>query len=171
MGTGECLDRALPCPLADPVFIRSLVVLLFISLLAGCRTTPHLPPVNLSSPGWQVRHGQAVWVARQEAPEIAGELTVGLHRDGRGYLHFLKVPIPFVSAQSGPEGWQIEFIPQDRKFAGRGAPHRRFGWLMLLKALQEDSLPKGWEFSSEPGGDWKLSNRSTGEMISGFLNP
>src|SRR4030095_2800907 len=89
----------------------------------SCRTLPPLPPVNLSEPGWTLRQGQAVWRNRREAPEIVGEILYARHRDGRTLLQFTKNPLPFVTARtSADDSWQIEFVPQRRRFRGKGTP-------------------------------------------------
>ncbi len=89
---------------------------------------------------------------------------------GRAFIQFLKNPLPLVTAQIGPEAWQIEFIPEKRHFGGRGVPPRQLFWLHLLRALQQARLPAGVEFGSTPEGGVRIEDKQTGQSITLFLN-
>src|SRR3989442_1149973 len=93
--------------------------------LAGCRAVPLLPSVDLAAPGWTVREGQAVWRARREAPEIAGEILMAANPDGRALVQFTKTPFPFVIARTAMDAWQIEMPTQNKRYSGRGQPPAR----------------------------------------------
>jgi hypothetical protein len=144
---------------------------LLLFSVAGCCTSRQMQPVNLSEPGWRVREGQGLWQPSAHRPEVAGELLVALHADGRCFLQFAKTPYPVVSAQTGPEHWQIEFPPQKMAFAGGGLPPGRFGWLHLCRALAGEKLPREWSFQASPEGNWRLENARTGETLKGYLTP
>src|SRR5262245_42929000 len=105
-----------------------ILALLLPFCLAGCLTGPPLPRVDLSEPGWAVRHGEAVWRARRDAPEIAGEILLATNPDGRVFVQFTKTPFPFVIAQTAPGGWQIESPARNQRYSGRGAPPDRLIW-------------------------------------------
>ena len=162
----------------------------------GCRTMAPLPPVNLSEPGWTLRQGQAVWKAKREAPDLAGELLLATHPDGRALLQFTKTPLPFVTVQLSGESWQIEFPPQQRRFAGTERPPARLLWVHLAESLSppwpettaganhsnatsprlrdnrsRQPLPEALHFERTDEHSWTLENRDSGESISGFLNP
>ncbi len=141
-----------------------------ILLPVGCRTAP-MAPLNLSQPGWKLREGQAVWRSGQRAPEIAGELQLAIHADGRVWLQFTKTPIPFVVAQSSPTHWQIQFVPQNRSFSGPGKPPVRLAWLQLARAISGATAAPVWSWQAKPDGSWRLENPSSGEMIAGYLAP
>ena len=111
-----------------------------------------------------------MWRSKKEAPEIAGEVILATNNNGRAFVQFLKNPLPLVTAQIEPEGWQIEFIPEKRHFAGRGMPSRRLLWVHLLRALQQARLPSGVEFESIPEGGVRIENKQSGESITLFLN-
>jgi len=110
--------RALPSRGAAQLFFKSLWPLLAFFLLAGCRTATPLSPVNVQEPGWNVQQGQAVWRSRRNAPEIAGELVVAMHPDGRSLVQFTKTPLPFVVAQATIDSWQVQFVPQNKVYSG-----------------------------------------------------
>src|SRR5439155_15039375 len=80
---------------------HSSMILFSCFLLAlcvpACRMLPPLPSVNLAEPGWTVHEGQAIWRPKRDAPEIAGEILVATHQDGRALVQFTKTPFPFVS--------------------------------------------------------------------------
>lgn len=137
---------------------------------ASCRTFPPLPAINLNEPGWTLRQGQAVWRSKRDAPEIAGEILFATHPDGRTMLQLTKNPLPFVAVQTSGESWQIEFVPQQRRFSGRGVPTTRLLWIHLARALSGRQPPTALTFSqTEPHG-FSLENPKTGESIAGFLN-
>ena len=144
---------------------------LLLALLAtSCQTIPPLPPVNLSEPGWALHQGQAVWRSQADAPEIAGEILFATHGQDRTMLQMTKTPLPFVTVQTRGEEWEIEFVPQQRTFSGRGTPTTRLLWIHLARALNGTKPPAPLEFKqTEPHG-FMLENPKTGEMISGFLN-
>lgn len=132
---------------------------------------PTLPAANFADPGWRVQQGQAVWKARASAPEIAGEVLFGTHRDGRSLLQFTKTPFPIVVAQSVSNRWEIQFVPEARTFRGRGVPPKYFGWLHLASALVAYPLPKGFVFTQPAGSPWRLECQETGEFIEGYFLP
>lgn len=147
----------------------SWLALAIVFAVAGCRTIPPMPAANLSQPGWKLRQGQAIWKTSADAPEIAGELLFAENSDGRTVLQFSKNPIPFVNVQTSNELWQIEFVPQKRNFSGRGEPTRRLVWVHLARAFQGGKTMRAFQFTPGTGGDFTFENRSTGELISGFL--
>jgi hypothetical protein len=53
-----------------------------LALASGCAAPP-LAPIDLAEPGWTVRVSAAVWHPPGNAPELAGELLVASHPDGR----------------------------------------------------------------------------------------
>ena len=84
-------------------------------------------------------------------------------------LQLTKSPLPFVSVQTSGEAWEIEFIPQQRRFSGKGTPTTRLLWIHLARALNGTRPPPSLKFTqSEPHG-FKLENPKTGESITGFL--
>src|SRR5688572_29399594 len=80
------------------------------AILTGCRSLPTQPPMNLGEPGWTIRQGQAAWRPKSDAPDIAGDLLVAMHVDGRSQVQFTKPPLPFVVAQRHANSWQIQFF-------------------------------------------------------------
>ncbi len=143
--------------------------LLGLVLLAACQTTRPLPPVNLGAPGWTLRHGQAVWHVPQGKTEIAGEVLLATRADGEAYAQFTKAALPLVIAQSAPGRWEVTFPPQNKHYAGRGAPPQRLLWLYLPRAAAGGSLPKSWLWRSDARG-WKLENPATGEFLEGYFD-
>ena len=144
--------------------------ILFAVLATSCRTIPPLPPVNLSEPGWTLRQGQALWRSKKDAPEIAGEILFATRAGGQTMLQMTKTPLPFVSVQTRGDEWQIEFVPQQRRFSGKGTPTSRLMWVHLARALSGEKPPEPLKFQqTEPHG-FTLENPKTGESITGFLS-
>jgi hypothetical protein len=149
--------------------ISLLLALAFLFGGMGCATIPPMPPANFSEPGWTLRQGQAVWRVKADAPEIAGEILFATNPDGRTVLQFSKNPIPFVNVQTSNELWRVEFVPQHREFSGKGSPTPRLIWVHLARALQGKKTVRALRFTQGTAGEFTFENRSSGEMISGFL--
>jgi hypothetical protein len=150
---------------------RLALLLAALGALAACRTVPSLPPANFAEPGWTVRQGQAVWRLGKDTPELAGELLVATNRDGRTLVQFTKTPVPFVVAQTTAHAWQVDFVPKNKTYSGRGDPPARVLWLHLARSLDGSPPPKPFAFEKRPEAGWRLENRATGELISGYLAP
>ncbi len=163
--------RLFPAPFPRAHCLRWLVLLLLVNISgAGCRIlSVHIPPANLTEPGWTVHQGQAVWHIPQGKREIAGEVLVASRPDGQAFVQFSKSPFTIATVQSAPEGWSIEFPPQHRHYSGRGAPPKRIIWLYLPRALQGQPLPKDWAWSQDSSG-WRLENHSNGEILEGYFD-
>ena len=146
-------------------------ILCLTLVLSGCRSAPHLPAANLAEPGWKVRSGQAVWISRRAAPEIAGELLAATHPDGRSLAQFTKTPLPLLTAQADTRGWRIESIAERRVFAGHGDPPARWLWLHVASSLAGAKPPEPLRFESLSEGAWRLENAATGESLAGYLSP
>jgi hypothetical protein len=159
-------------PRSHPGAAPFLILLLILSLLvlAGCQTTRPWAPLDLSTPDWSIQHGQIVWQPQSDAPDLAGELILATHPDGRSMVQFSKNPFPILSAQTGPDGWQISFNPENRTVTGRGRPPARFIWLRLPGILEGENPPRNWSFERLDPTSWKLRNRVTGEQLEGYLS-
>ena len=118
-----------------------------------------------------MQEGQALWRPRKGMPEIAGDVILASHPDGRSFLQFAKTPMTLVSIQITPERWLIQFPPKGWSFGGRGRPSTRFAMLHLPGALAGKPLPKGLHFEVKPDQGWRLENTRTGETVEGFLAP
>ena len=138
---------------------------------AGCVSPRVAGPVNLAEPGWQVERGQGIWQPRRQAPELAGELLLARHADGRALVQFMKTPFPTVIARTAAPWWRIEYQPQNRRYAGRGQPPRRCLLLHVPAALQGAPLPAGLVFERLGAGHWRLRNERTGELVEGSFGP
>ena len=145
--------------------------LLILGPMTGCRTAPPQAPFNTAEPGWRLREGQALWRTSRTAPEMAGEIVVATHPDGRAFLQFSKTPLPFVSAQCSGDRWQIDFIPEHRTLTGQGEPSLRLFWLHVLRALGGNPPPPPLELRALENHGWRLSNPSNGESVDAYLNP
>lgn len=135
---------------------------------AGCALLKPLPQADLSEPGWVVHEGQAVWRLPKGKSEIAGEVLVAFRLDGSAFAQFTKSPFPIVVARAAPGRWEIEFPPQNQRYAGRGAPPVRLAWLYLPRVLAGQPPPRNWTWLSDANG-WRLSNRASGESVEGFF--
>jgi hypothetical protein len=148
-----------------------LALLTGLGLFVGCRTTPQTPLFVAEGPGWRVQEGQALWRPGRQYPELAGDLVMATHEDGRCAIQFAKTPLPLVLAQTTRTNWLIEFPPQRMGFRGHRPSPTRFAWLHLSAALAGESLPKALRFQRKPDGGWRLENPRSGEMVEGFLGP
>jgi hypothetical protein len=136
--------------------------------LTGCRSLPPLPKANLSESGWTILEGQAVWRAKKDAPEIAGEILLATNGNSRAFVQFSKTPFPIVIAQTTTNAWQIEAPAQSRRYARSGPPPARVLWLQLPRAFTGLPLPKKWSWKNSAEG-WRLENISTGESLEGYF--
>jgi hypothetical protein len=145
-------------------------MLAILLLAAGCRTA--LPSLfTASGPGWRVEQGQALWRPRHGMPELAGELVIATHPDGRCLIQFSKDPLTLMSAQTTATRWLIQFPPRRMSFSGHHDPPSRFAWLFVHAALSGEPLPARFRFERKPDGGWRLENSGSGETIEGFLAP
>ncbi len=140
-----------------------------VATLAACRSRPPLAPVSLSGPGWTVQQGQAIWRSKSGAPEIAGELMLATHHDGRAVMQFTKTPLPFVVVQTTSNRWQMEFVADNRTYSGRGRPPPELAWLQLPRCLAGTQPANQWNWRTSGDDRWRLENKCTGEIIEGYL--
>jgi hypothetical protein len=141
-----------------------------LALLPACQTVPPPAPVNLSEPGWRVQQGQAVWRAHKDAPEIAGELLVATHGDGRSFVQFTKPPLALVTAQRSRARWHLN-LPPGYDLKGRGEPPPRLVWLHLAPFVRGAEPPARWWSERGAEGSWRLADAHTGETLEGYLAP
>lgn len=147
----------------------ALLCFCIVATFSGCRTAP-LPKINLSEPGWTVRHGQAVWRAAPGVPDIAGDLLLATHSDGRTLIQFTKPPFPMIVAQATPDAWQIESPTQNKRHTGHGTPPASLIWFQLARALGGSTPAPDWAWRRSPD-HWWLLNMVTGESIEGYISP
>ncbi len=140
-------------------------------MLAACRTTPVLPPADLDQPGWMMKHGQALWRPPSGGSGLAGELTAAMRPDGSVLLEFSKTPLTLVVARITPELWELNLVAENRSLSGRGNPPSRSAWLALALALSKRALPRGWIWSVDAAGQWRLENLHTRELLRGYWLP
>ena len=150
----------------DRCRLAAFALLLGLTLVAGCKTAPPLPPADLSSPGWRVQNGQAIWKPGSRHPELVGDLIMATNVDGRAFVQFTKDPFPLATAQTTSERWQINFSGGHRSWRGRGQPPRFFLWFQLPPALRGEELKSPWKFS-HTGDSWRLENPRRGEWLEG----
>jgi len=148
-----------------------LACALLVAGVTGCQTPARLNRIDLAEPGWRVEQGQAIWRLGADRPELAGELTLALHTDGRCFLQFTKTPFALVTAQCSDTRWRIEFPPRRLSFAGSGQPPPRFAWLHLCRALSGRTPSSLWRFDRGGDGGWRLANVRSGETVAGYLVP
>jgi hypothetical protein len=148
------------------------LALIFVAVLAGCRSLPPQPPMDLSEPGWTIRQGQAVWKTRRGGEGVAGDLLVAMHWNGRNVVQFIKPPLPFVAAQSDTNHWQVQFFAQNKTYSGTGRPPERIVWLQLPENLATFVAARrdtDWSITRNRGGTWQFTNHVSGESLDGFL--
>jgi hypothetical protein len=148
--------------------IAPALLALGLSLCLSCRTA-QLPPADFSSPGWQMRQGQAVWRPTKGRPELAGDLLLAVNTNGDYFVQFSKTPFTLATAQMAAGAWRIEFGDGKHSWSGRGPPPRRFAWFQLPRALADGIVAPPWKLTREPDQSWRLENPRTGETLEGYL--
>jgi hypothetical protein len=173
---GVCSQWTAAGPVAPPAAAAGRSGFRWLSLfltgavgLTACQTVPPQKPADLTSPGWIIRRGQAVWRARPGAPELAGELLVATRANGDVFLEFSKPPLQVVVVQATAGAWSIQLATRRRSFRGRGVPPGRSVWLVLPRCLVGQAPPTGWTFQRKPQDGWHLSRASSGELLEGYL--
>jgi hypothetical protein len=149
--------------------LRSLLWLLALLACTGCRSLQPLPKVNVTEPGWTVHDGQAVWRLPHNQREIAGDVLLATGPNDHNFVQFSKSPFSLVIAQSTSTQWEVEFPPQNKHYAGRGAAPLRLIWLYLPRVLAGRAPPKGWIWRQD-NTQWHLENPATGESLEGYFN-
>jgi hypothetical protein len=155
--------------------LNNVLCLLPLSFLAGlivfcgCATTPE-NLFTVSGPGWTVQQGQALWTPRSGAPQIGGDLVLATDGKGSALVQFEKMPMSLVTAQVTPEFWTIRFPQGGGFWKGHQPAPTRTIWLYLPAALAGKPLPEPLHFNQESGGNWRLENVKTGEILEGFLS-
>lgn len=151
--------------------VMTFLLAILVLLATGCRTVSPFAQVDFTDKVWRIEQGQAVWKPGRDNPEIAGDLTVARHPDGRTLAQFTKTPFPFVIAQTSTNAWQIEFVAFNRTLRAPGPPPRRIGWLHLVSCLDGSLPPKSWTFRLLAERQFRFENLSSGESLEGYLNP
>jgi LysM domain-containing protein len=147
---------------------RPFLIFATLAWLTACRTTPLA--VNLDETGWKILQGQAVWKAKEDAPEIAGDLVMATNADGRTFVEFTKDPLPLMVAETSTNSWQIEFVPQNRSLSGRGKPPARLGWLYLAGCMGGLPPPKHWRLQQTHYNRWRMEHPDRGEVLDWLLD-
>lgn len=142
---------------------------LVLAMLTSCRTVSPPLQADLSEPGWVIRQGQAVWSPKPGETDVAGDLLVAMHRDGRSIVQFTKPPLPFVVAQRDTNSWHVQFFAQKKSYSGQGEPPSRIAWLHLPDGLIGRHSDTNWFLARKPDGSWHFENLATEEMLDGFL--
>jgi hypothetical protein len=163
--------RSRQCAIFHPLSSIFACLLLLAPILTSCRTAPPLPAANLSTPGWHVLQGQAVWQPPGNRPELTGDLLLATNVNGNFFLQLTKNPFPLVTAETSGNEWQIEFGADEHPWRGLGKPPTRFGWLQLPRALLDGQTSGSWRFENVTTNTWRLANSRTGESMTGGFFP
>lgn len=124
---------------------------------------------DLSEPGWNVQRGQAVWKPSAGGDEVAGELLVATHPNGRAVVEFSKPPISFVTVVIRNGAWSIS-SPMRGKFSGPGAPPPGILWMQLPHLIGDGKISTRWTLTRD-SESWRLVHETSGETLAGFLAP
>jgi hypothetical protein len=151
--------------------LGALFCFLIAAIVAGCRSVPPLPPIDLSAPGWRVQSGQAIWKPPGDRPELAGNLLLATNANGNFFVQLTKDPFPLVTAESVDGQWQIEFDAAGHFWCGHGEPPARFVWFLFPRALLGANIAGNWHFEAVPTNSWRLDNSQTRETLEGGFYP
>ncbi len=151
--------------------MNSRFLIILLACCAGCATTGHLPPVDISKPGWVLQQGQALWQPPGPRAEMAGDLIMATNATGDFFVQFSKSPFTVATAEFTGGAWQIQFGAGKFHWSGHGAPPARFSWLELPKALSGEALGKRWKFAQKSDGNWRLEDSRSGESLEGRFFP
>jgi hypothetical protein len=151
-------------------FCQAAALCLLLTLTA-CHTPAPLPPADTTQPGWRLLNGQAIWLARQGAKEVAGELLVALGPRRDSLVQFSKTPFPLMTTRVADGAWQIEFGAGARRYGGRGQPPERFVWFVLADALRGGPAAQPWRAEQPESDRWRLTNPRTGERLEVWFSP
>jgi hypothetical protein len=150
---------------------RAMALLAVLVAASSCRTVQPLPPADLSSPGWHVLQGQAVWKPSRYQDEMTGDLLLATNASGDYYVQLTKDPFQVVNAEVLNGEWQIQFEGGKYDWRGRGAPPPRFLWFQLPRAILGDRPAGDWRFENVSSNDWRLYNSWNGESLEGGFFP
>ncbi len=149
--------------------IGALLVVLAGTL--SCRTAAPLPPADLSTPGWHVISGQALWKASRQHVELAADLMFATNSTGDYLVQLTKDPFPLVTAEVVGGQWQIQFQAGLYSRSGHGAPPARFPDFQLPQVLRGGAPGADWRFEWVNTNAWRLENPETGETLEGAFFP
>jgi hypothetical protein len=136
---------------------KNLALMLPCLLLAtpGCRSVPTLPPLDFGEAGWKSRRGDALWRPPGSGVELAGEVWVAVHADGRGWAQFVKPPFPVVTARHDAGMWELE-TGEGRRYARGGEPPERIVWFQVLRACRGEAPRGRWQWRAAEDEPWRL---------------
>ena len=137
---------------------------LIVATVVGCATA-RFPEADLSSVGWTVRTGQAVWRPGSDRPPVAGEVILARHTNGDVLVNFSKPPLSIFTARTVGPRWSLDIVAEARSHAGRGSPPRRFVWFFLPQILDGSAPPRGWTVTDTAVGALRLQHLARGETI------
>lgn len=146
--------------------MRSLISVITLCLLAGCKTAEPPPPVEAEKVSGR---GQVIWKRHAEAEELVLDLHVEAAKDGSVTMQVIKGPIMILAGETSKKGWWVEMPMEDRKHAGKGLPPPQLTWLHLARCFGGSSPLPGWVWKLWPDGSWSFAHRGTGESFEGFL--
>jgi hypothetical protein len=165
----EKIEGNNPRNISPSKWLGWVALMLLLVVANGCLTFSRpLPAVNLTSAGWTVRQGQAVWKLPGGKRDIAGDVLVATGPSGDSFVQFSKTPFPLVIGQATANRWQVEFPPQNKRYSAPGSPPKRLIWLHLPRVLAGKPAPHGWTWSISDN-NWRLANPANGEALEGFF--
>lgn len=135
--------------------ILALMLPFLVLATAGCRSVPVLSPIDLGETGWVSRRGDALWRPAGRGAELAGELWVATHADGRGWAQFVKPPFPLVTARRDTRVWEVE-TAEGRRYGRGGEPPERVVWFQVLRACGGEAPGGPWQWRAAADEPWRF---------------
>ena len=142
-----------------------------IAWVTSCVSHSPAPDLDLDSPGWRVRTGQALWAAEGGDRPIAGDIVIALNEDGGAWIDFSTSSVPVFQARISGDYWWIDMFLKDKHWSGRGDPPARFVWFAVIDAVFESEPPRNWEAAVTAFNEWTISKPGDGEFVRLILDP
>lgn len=146
--------------------LASLALVTIAVFTGGC-VAPRLAPADLSEPGWQVQEVPAVWCPKRGAPELAGELLLASHPDGRRLVQFSKQSLPLVTAQVDGRSWCISSSVRSGRWGGSLPSTDRVPWFQFTELPPAAVKSARWQLTFPADGTWRVTRPGKGEFVEG----
>jgi len=144
------------------------LLLVFGSLIGGCRTVSPFAPVDLRQPGWTQQQYQVVWQAKPGDSEMVCDVISAKHASGKSFLQVSKTPIVLATVQSEGNQWWVGYGPRPRSARGTTPPDASHLWVLIATG---NTNAADLKIEVLPNQITRWSNLQTSERIEGVPLP